>query len=52
MELFTGQENQWVLREASGVDAAIALPGLEVTLALSEIYAKVGLLTGQTGSGA
>jgi Uma2 family endonuclease len=44
-ELFFRQENQWGLREASGLEATIGLPELAVTLALSEIYANVALVS-------
>jgi len=43
VELLIRQENQWVLREASGLEATIELPGLGITLALSEIYANAAL---------
>ena len=42
VELFTRWEGQWALREVSGLDAVVELPALSVTLALSELYAKVG----------
>lgn len=41
-ELFTRQDDgAWVLREASGLDATIALSELEVVLALAELYRNV-----------
>jgi Uma2 family endonuclease len=43
VELFARQENQWVLREVSGLEGTIELPGLEIVLALSEIYANATL---------
>ena len=44
VELFARLGKQWVLREASGLGATIELPSLNITLALSEIYANVKLL--------
>ena len=44
VELMVRGENQWILHEASGANARIDLPGLEITLSLSEIYLKVDLL--------
>ena len=44
LELFTRQKREWALREASGLDATLELPGLNVTLALSEIYTNVSLV--------
>lgn len=42
VELFVRQENnQWLLREAVGLEAKIELPTLEITVALSEIFANV-----------
>src|ERR1051326_7006006 len=43
-ESFSRDGNQWVLAEASGLEAAIEIPALEITLALSQIYAKVELV--------
>jgi len=44
VELYARESNQWVLREVSGLESAIEIPALEITLALSEIYANVNLL--------
>jgi Uma2 family endonuclease len=44
IELMVRGENQWILHEASGANAMIELPSLEITLALSEIYLNVSLL--------
>ena len=44
VELFLRQENQWLLREASGLQVTLELPSLQTTLALSEIYAKLDLV--------
>jgi Uma2 family endonuclease len=44
IELMVRGKNQWILHEASGANAMIELPGLEITLALSEIYLNVSLL--------
>src|SRR5437667_3657255 len=42
IEQFIRQENnQWLLREAAGLEATLALPSLEITLALAEIFARV-----------
>jgi len=43
LEVFTRQENQWAFCEASGLDSTIELPGLQITVALSKIYANVPL---------
>ena len=45
LELFTRQKSEWVLREVSGLEATIELPVLKITLALSEIYANVSLVS-------
>ncbi|MBI2948023.1 MAG: Uma2 family endonuclease [Verrucomicrobia bacterium] len=36
-----GKEGSWVLRDAAGLEASLFLPSLEVTLALSDIFAGV-----------
>jgi Uma2 family endonuclease len=45
VELMVRQEKQWILREASGLDATIELPALAITLSLSEIYLNVVLVS-------
>jgi Uma2 family endonuclease len=44
IELMVRGQNQWILHEASGPNGMIELPGLEITLSLSEIYLNVSLL--------
>jgi len=47
VELFIRQQNkEWLLREATGLDSKIELPSLEITLALSEIFANVEFVPG------
>jgi Uma2 family endonuclease len=42
IDQFVRQQNgEWVLREAVGLDAQLLLPSINVTIALSEIFAKV-----------
>jgi Uma2 family endonuclease len=42
IELFShAGGNEWRLREAGGLDATLDLPALEVTIALSEVFAQV-----------
>ncbi|MBI5799589.1 MAG: Uma2 family endonuclease [Verrucomicrobia bacterium] len=42
LELFVRQDtNLWSLREASGLDARLEIPSLEITVSLAEIYANV-----------
>ncbi len=42
MEQFVRQENgQWLLREAAGMDATLALPSLEIKISLPEVFARV-----------
>ncbi len=42
IEQFLRQESgHWLLREAVGLDATLALPALDITIALSEVFAKV-----------
>jgi len=41
-ELFIRQgDGRWLLQEAAGLQATLAVPSLEITLALSEIFANV-----------
>ncbi len=35
------EANQWLLQEATGLDAKLALPSLNITLALADIYERV-----------
>ncbi len=35
------ESGQWLLREAAGLDAALALPSLEISIALAEIFGGV-----------
>jgi Uma2 family endonuclease len=44
VELMVRGANQWILHEASGPNANLELPSLQVTLSLSEIYLNVSLL--------
>ena len=44
IELMVRGENKWILHEASGANARIELPALEITLSLTEIYLNVSLL--------
>jgi Uma2 family endonuclease len=47
IEQFLRQENgQWLLREAAGLDAALALPSLNVTISLDEVFAGVEFVPG------
>jgi Uma2 family endonuclease len=42
IEQFVRQPNgEWILKEASGLDAAITLPSLGIVLRLAEVFAKV-----------
>jgi len=42
IEQFIRQENgQWLLREVAGLDATLAVPSLEIPLALAEVFANV-----------
>ena len=42
IEQFVRQENeQWLLREAAGFDATLALPSLEIKISLAEVFAGV-----------
>jgi Uma2 family endonuclease len=42
LELFTRQSGgEWVLRQASGLDARLEIPTLEIAIELAEIYAHV-----------
>ena len=42
IEQFVRQENeQWLLREAAGLDATLALPSLEIKISLAEVFAGV-----------
>jgi Uma2 family endonuclease len=42
LELFLrGESGQWLLREASGLETALEIPPLDVTLPLSEVFANV-----------
>ena len=42
IEQFVRQENeQWLLREAAGFEAALALPSLEIKILLAEVFAGV-----------
>jgi Uma2 family endonuclease len=42
IEQFVRQENeQWLLREAAGLEAALALPSLEIKILLAEVFAGV-----------
>jgi Uma2 family endonuclease len=42
IEQFLRQENgQWLWREAVGLNATLALPSLEVTLSLAEVFGQV-----------
>jgi hypothetical protein len=43
-ESFTREGSQWVLRESTGAEKSLELPALEITLALSEVYANVELV--------
>jgi Uma2 family endonuclease len=48
VELFLrGEEGQWLLREAAGLQATLEIPPLEVTLPLREIFANVKFPPGQ-----
>ena len=47
IELYTREANQWVLREAAGLENKLHIPPLEITIALSEVYANVNLLEQQ-----
>ncbi len=40
-ELYTRRDGYWEYREITGIESTIALPSVEVTLALSDIYALV-----------
>ncbi len=40
-ELYTRRDGYWEYRDITGLDAALALPSVEVTLALSDVYALV-----------
>jgi Uma2 family endonuclease len=51
VELFLrGEESQWLLREAAGLEASLEIPPLEVTLPLREIFANVKFPPGQLRS--
>jgi Uma2 family endonuclease len=42
IEQFIRQENeQWLLREAAGLEATLALPSLEIKISLAEVFAGV-----------
>jgi len=42
IEQFVRQENeQWLLREAAGLEATLALPSLEIKISLAEVFAGV-----------
>ena len=42
IEQFIRQNSgEWLLREASGMDARLSLPSLEITIALSDVFAQV-----------
>ena len=42
IEQFVRQENeQWLLRDAAGLEATLALPSLEITISLAEVFAGV-----------
>lgn len=42
VEMFTrGENNTWILSGVTGLGASLALPSLEMTLALSEVYQRV-----------
>lgn len=41
IELFVRRDNQWSLQEASGMEASIHLPVLNITLSLAEVFANV-----------
>jgi len=42
IEQFVRQENeQWLLREAAGWEATLALPSLEIKISLAEVFAGV-----------
>ncbi len=42
IEQFVRQENeQWLLREAAGLDATLALPSLEIKISLAEVFGGV-----------
>ena len=43
VEWYSRGEAGWLLRQADGLDAVVELPSLGCTLALAEIFAKVGL---------
>ena len=48
IELFLrGEADQWLLREAEGMEAMIEIPPLDSTLALQEIFANVKFPAGQ-----
>jgi len=44
-----GESNEWLLAEASGLQATLPLSSIGCTLALSEVYDKVELPTGENG---
>ena len=42
VELFIRQQNgDWLLRQATGLEATLTIPSLEITISLAEIYANV-----------
>jgi Uma2 family endonuclease len=50
VERFARRGEEWVLTEASGLDAAVELPSIGCTLALREVYDKLPPLTSTAGS--
>lgn len=41
MLLYTRHEDHWDFREVKGLDSVFALPSVEVTLSLADIYALI-----------
>ena len=42
VELFIRQPNgDWLLRQATGLEATLTIPSLEITISIAEIYANV-----------